>query len=87
MRYILALFCPPLALMACRRWFQAAAAAILFALAVATARSGVGALVEFFLVLWAFRVVGEDGAAREARAFIRTVRPVRIRRERPLRSS
>ena len=81
MKYALALICPPAALFACKKRFQAVPAAILFALAIATARSGVGPLIAFFLILWAVRVVGDDRADVEARAFIRTVRPVPIVRD------
>jgi hypothetical protein len=78
MRYALAMFCPPLALMISRRPFQAIACAILFAAAIATARWGVGAFLDFFLILWATNAVGDEKAGREARAFIRTVKPIPI---------
>jgi hypothetical protein len=78
MRYALAIVCPPLALMTCHRLYQAIVAAILYAVAIATARWGIGAFVEFFLILWACNAVGDDQAAREARAFIKTVKPIPV---------
>ncbi len=82
MRYLMALICPPLALMACKRWFQAIPSAILYGLAIVTARYGVGALIEFFLILWAVNVVGDEKAGRESGAFIRTVAPIPVIRSR-----
>jgi hypothetical protein len=78
MRYLTAVLCPPLALLLCRRWFQAVPSILLYALAIDWMDSGVGALIDFFLILWAFRVVGERSAELEARAFIRTVEPIPI---------
>ena len=78
MRYVLALICPPLALLSCKRWFQAIPASILYALAIAWAKYGVGALIEFFLILWAFNVAGDEKARREARAFVKTVHPIPV---------
>jgi len=78
MKYLLALICPPLALMSCKRWFQAIPCTALYGLAIATASIGVGALIEFFLILWAFNQVGDEKAGREARAFVRTVEPIPV---------
>ena len=78
MRYVLALLCPPLGLLACERRFQAISAAILFVLAIATARWGVGIVIEFFLILWASNAAGDYDAAREALAFVGTVKPIPI---------
>jgi hypothetical protein len=78
MRYFLAVICPPLALLLSRRWFQAIPATLLYALAIAWAESGFGVLIEFFLILWAFRIVGERNAEVETRAFARTVRPIPV---------
>ncbi len=78
MRYLLALICPPLAFLACRKWFQAVPATILFALAIATAQSGLGALIDFVVILWAFYAVGDDNARQETRAFVKTVRQIPI---------
>ncbi len=78
MNYLLALLCPPLAFVACRKWAQAALAAILFGLAVATARSGLGAAIEFVAILWAFHAVGDEDARREARAFVKTVHQIPV---------
>jgi len=78
MRYLLALLCPPLALLACKKRFQAIPSAVFYGLAIATARYGVGALIEFFLMLWAIRAVGDRDADRESRAFIGTVEPIPI---------
>jgi hypothetical protein len=78
MRYLLALICPPLALLTCKRWFQAIPSSILYALAIATAEYGVGAAIEFVLILWAFNVVGDEKARVESRAFINTVEPIPI---------
>ncbi len=81
MRYIFAVLCPPMALVACGKWLQAIPAAILFGLAIVTARFGVGALIEFFLILWASNVIGDEDARREARAFTQTVRPIPVVRD------
>jgi hypothetical protein len=78
MRYILALICPPLAMLTCKRWFQAALSSILYALAIAWAKYGFGALIEFFLILWAFNVVGNEKADQEAREFVATVEPIPV---------
>lgn len=78
MRYILAVFCPPLALLVCKRWFQATCSAILFAVAIASAPYGIGAVIDFFLILWAVNVVGDDKADREAQEFIKTVEPIPV---------
>ena len=81
MRYILAMFCPPLALLTCRRPTQAATCAILFIVAVATAEQGIGAVLDFFLILWATNAVGDENADREAQAFKETVNPIPIIRD------
>jgi hypothetical protein len=78
MCYLLALICPPLALLACKRWIQAIPAAVLYGLAIVSARYGAGALIEFFLILWAFRAVSDTVADREARTFAKTVKPIPI---------
>jgi len=78
MRYLIALVCPPLALLACGRWFQAIPCVLLYALAIVTAKYGVGALIEFFLILWAVNVVGDEKAGVEARAFVKTVEPIPV---------
>ena len=78
MRYAMALVCPPFALLGCRRWLASVPCAILYALAIATMAYGIGVLIEFFLILWACNVVGDEEAALEARAFIRTVKPIPI---------
>ncbi len=78
MRYLTAVLCPPLALVLCRRWFQAIASLALFALAIDWIDNGIGALLDFFLILWAFRVVGERNAAVETREFVQTVEPIPV---------
>jgi len=70
MKYTLAVICPPLAFLACGKWFRAAVSAALFLVAIATARIGVGVALDFFLILWAFAAVGDHDAHREAVAFI-----------------
>ncbi len=82
MRYALSIVCPPLALLTCHRPFQAVVAAILYTVAIATVRyHGLGAFIEFFLVLWATYAVGDDIAGRETRAFVKTVKPIPVIRE------
>ena len=79
MRYALAMFCPPLALLICHRPYQAIVAAILYTVAIATVSYyGLGAFLEFFLILWATNAVGDELAGREARAFIKTVKPIPV---------
>ncbi len=82
MRYLIAMLCPPLALAMCRRWFQAVLATILYGLAIVGMESGVGLLIDFFLILWAFRILGERSAELEARAFVRAVEPIPVIRSR-----
>jgi hypothetical protein len=76
MRYALAMICPPLALMTCHRSYQAILALILYIVAIFTARWGIGAFIEFFLILWATNAVGDEQAGREAQAFVKTVKPI-----------
>ncbi len=76
MRYLLALVCPPVAVLVCKKWFQAIFCGLLFALAIASAKYGVGAVIEFFLILWAFHVVGDSKAAVETQIFVDTVEPI-----------
>ncbi len=78
MRYMLALLCPPAAFLACKKWGQAIPAAISFGLAIATAQSGIGVVIDFVLILWAFHAVGDDDARREARTFAKTVHQIPI---------
>jgi hypothetical protein len=78
MQYLIAVICPPLALLSSRRWFQAIPCTLLYGLAIAWMESGVGALIDFFLILWAFRVVGERNAEVETQAFVRTVEPIPV---------
>ncbi len=78
MRHVLALICPPLALLACHRTKQAVVSLVLFFVAIATARWGVGVFLDIVLVLWAMRVVGSEIADREVQAFIKTVKPIPV---------
>jgi uncharacterized membrane protein YqaE (UPF0057 family) len=47
MRYLMALFCPPLALWLSHRWFQAIVSSILYGLAIVWMDSVMGALLAF----------------------------------------
>ena len=78
MRYALAFVCPPLALLGCKRRFQAIPSAVLYALAIASANFWIWAFIEFFLVLWAIHAVVDAEAGREARAFVETVEPIPV---------
>jgi hypothetical protein len=79
MRYALAMFCPPLALLISHRSYQAILAAVLYSVAIATVGYyGLGVFLEFFLVLWATHAVCDEQAGREARAFIKTVKPIPV---------
>ena len=78
MRYAMAFVCPPLALLGCRRKFQAIPSAILYALAIASANFWIGASIDFLLILWAVRVVVDEQADRESRAFVETVEPIPV---------
>jgi hypothetical protein len=79
MRYALAMFCPPLALLICHRPYQAIFVGVLYAVAIATAGYyGIGAILDFFLILWATNAVGDEKAGQEARAFIKTVKPIPV---------
>lgn len=79
MRYILALICPPLALLIAHRPVQAAVALVLAAVGIATFWWGVGALILAGLIFWALNAVSDASAARETSRFIRTVKPIRVR--------
>lgn len=77
MRYLLALVCPPAALLACRRPRQAAFVLILCLTGVASWRWGIGVLLLFWAVLWAVNAVGDDRAAHISARFVRSVKPIR----------
>ncbi len=77
MRYLLALLCPPAALLACRRPRQAMAALILWLVGLASIGWGVGVVILFGCILWAANAVGDHRAAIDAARFIRTVKPIR----------
>ena len=80
MRYLLALICPPVALLACRRYGQAAVVAALYLGGFASLHWGVGFLLLFICMLWAANAVGDERAAAESARFIRTIRPIRAYR-------
>ena len=77
MRYLLALICPPAALLACHRPGQAIVALILFVAACLTIRWGLGLLLLVGCILWAVNVVGSGRAAEVSAEFVRTVKPFR----------
>ncbi len=81
MRYLLALICPPLALLLCRRRGQSLVCLILCFAALASMRWGIGVLLLFGCILWAFNVVGDDRAAAMSDRFIRTVKPIPMIRD------
>ena len=77
MRYLVALFCPPLALLACGRSHQAIINLILCLVGVATARWGLGIIALMAAVMWAINAVGDDRASLRTDEFVRTVKPIR----------
>jgi predicted anti-sigma-YlaC factor YlaD len=80
MRYVIALFCPPLAMARARRPFQALAATVILVLAAAL-WPAVGALGLIGLtMLWACNVTGDQYAAEELEAFTAEMRRMRPRR-------
>lgn len=80
MRYLLALICPPLALLLCHRPWQAGVALALLVVGLATFWWGVGALILFGIIIWAMNAVSDQIAAREISRFVRTVKPIRTYR-------
>jgi len=74
MKYALAVFCPPYALLDCGKTRQAAIG--LFLLGVAISGGNVGVLIGLFFlqILWAWAVVCNQDAQQEALEFIRAVR-------------
>ena len=80
MRYLLALVCPPAALLACHRPWQAGVVLLLCLAGLASWGWGVGILLLCWAILWAANGVGDDRAAAASKQFIRAVRPVRSAR-------
>ncbi len=81
MRYLLALVCPPLALLVCRRRGQALICSGLCLAGLVSARWGPGVLLLFGCILWAVNAVGDDRAAAVSDRFIRAVKPIPMTRD------
>ena len=79
MRYLIAVVCPPLALVLSRRWLAAGVVLGLFGLGVLSLRDGWGVVPLFVAILWAIHAVGDAAAGDESRRFVRSVRPLRWR--------
>lgn len=78
MFFILALICPPLAMVLCGARVRAVVAILILATAVMVFGWFAGLIVEFALILWAANVVGDARAHRTAQEFGRTVRPIPV---------
>ena len=76
MRYLLALICPPAALLACHRPWQSLVVLLLWVVGLATTGWGVGLLLLFASILWASNGVGDERAAQESARFVRSVTPI-----------
>lgn len=81
MNDLLALICPPAALLGCRRPWQAMLSLILCLAGLASVRWGVGVVLLLGCILWACNAVGDDRAAQVSARFIRTVKPIRTVRD------
>lgn len=79
MRYLIALICPPLALVLSRRWVAAGVVLGLFGWGLLTFRDGWGTVPLLVAILWAIHAVGDADADAESRRFVRSVRPLRWR--------
>ena len=71
MRYILALFCPPLAMVRSGKPIRAIASTVLLILAALTWTSGLGMIPAALSMIWACRTVGETYATEELEGFLR----------------
>jgi hypothetical protein len=71
MRYMIALFCPPLAMVRSGKPGRALAVIGLLILAAITWSTGLGAIPAAFAMLWAIRTVGELEADEELAGFLR----------------
>ncbi len=78
MRYLLALVCPPVALLAGGRRWQAVLALVIDLIGLATIRWGVGYLAICGCILWAMNMVSEDLARTETDQFVRSVKPIKM---------
>ena len=76
MRYLLALICPPAALLACHRPVQAWITGLLGLVGIMLGSWGAALLVWFGCILWAMTAVGDDRAAQDSAQFIRSVKPI-----------
>ncbi len=81
MRYLLALICPPAALLVCERPWQALLSLIFCLAGLASVHWGVGLVGLLGCILWASNVVGNDQASEVSARFIRTVKPIPITRD------
>jgi hypothetical protein len=80
MRFLIALFCPPLAMARARRPFQALAATAVLVLAAFLWPSVGGLVLIGLTMLWACHVAGDQYAAEELEGFTAELRRMRPRR-------
>ena len=80
MRYMTALFCPPLAMVRSGKPGRAIGAILLLVLAVFTWSSSFGLIPAALAMLWACRTVGETEAREELQGFLRLFNSADARR-------
>lgn len=78
MIYLIALICPPLALVLVGRPLRAVAATAFLGLAATTWTTGFGLPLAALTILWACRVVGDSRAQRELDGFLEVFRGVEV---------
>ncbi len=79
MKYLMALFCPPLAMARSGKPNQAIAATIILILAVFLWKSGLGVIMAALTMMWASRVVGDRYATDELEEFMRLFHSTKTR--------
>ncbi len=77
MRYLIALFCPPLAMAWSGKPRQSIVAAMTLIIAAMTWTTGLGVLLVAFTMLWGCRVAGEHYADDELEGFLHLVQTTR----------
>ena len=73
MKYLIALICPPLALLLVHRPLRALVATFLLVVAILLWSTGLGAVLVAGVILWATRVVGSVAADEELAGFFRLI--------------
>ena len=80
MEYVIAVFCPPWAMIRVRKPIEAALATLLLIGAYFTWSIGLGVIGTAIAMSWACRIVGDSASAEEVRAFKRQFYSSTVRR-------